>query len=54
MGLRSHEQLVVCVGVMFLLTVCITAFFFLPQGGGDLYFHDDNLIHVRDVLNRYY
>uniref|UniRef100_A0A1I7UZX4 alpha-1,2-Mannosidase n=1 Tax=Caenorhabditis tropicalis TaxID=1561998 RepID=A0A1I7UZX4_9PELO len=52
MGLRSHEQLVVCVGVMFLLTVCITAFFFLPSGGADLYFREENTVHVRDAFIR--
>ncbi|CAI5439365.1 unnamed protein product [Caenorhabditis angaria] len=52
MGLRSHEQLVVGVGVLFLVTVCVTAFFFLPAGGADLYFRDEHAIQVRDTFVR--
>ncbi|CAB3408329.1 unnamed protein product [Caenorhabditis bovis] len=52
MSLRSHEQLVVCVGVLFLLTVCISAFFFLPAGGADLYLRQDHVVPVRDPTIR--
>ncbi|CAD6190939.1 unnamed protein product [Caenorhabditis auriculariae] len=51
MSLRSHEQLVASVGLLFLITVCITAFFFLPSSGADdyLYHQAKHAIPIRDA-----
>ncbi|PAV84062.1 hypothetical protein WR25_10205 [Diploscapter pachys] len=53
MGLRMHERYVVCVGVMFIVTVCLSSVFFLPTYQADEYLPREHIVpRVRDTANR--
>ncbi|CAI4229900.1 unnamed protein product [Auanema sp. JU1783] len=44
MTLRLHERYVVAVGVLFLVTVCLSSIFFLPSTGADGFIHAQEFV----------